>query len=131
MRVADQIPDGSAAQAAVLGLDLLLGEWFATNPDAGGLVRLTLSEDQTGLRIRAFGAAAPQPVDWGEVPAAPFAGAVTSGEAMSFTARYEFDFLTVLLAAYAKQGILVADTFNTFTDGSARADYFSREFFHR
>ena len=36
-----------------------------------------------------------------------------------------------ILAAYAKQGILVLDTFNTFTDASGRSNYFSREFFHR
>jgi hypothetical protein len=44
---------------------------------------------------------------------------------------YDFGFLVTILAAYAKQGILVLDTFNTFTDSSGRSNYFSREFFHR
>ena len=50
---------------------------------------------------------------------------------MAFSAEYRFPFLTVVLAAYGKQGILVLDTFNSFTDHSGRADYFTREFFHR
>ncbi|HKT05147.1 MAG TPA: hypothetical protein VJT31_37000 [Rugosimonospora sp.] len=131
LRVADQLPEGTAARGGPLALALLRGTWYATNPDAGGVVRLDLSGDDGALRVRAFGAGEPESLDWGEIPATAYGAGVVSSEAMAFSAQYQFDFVTVLLAAYAKQGILVLDTFNTFTDGSGRANYFSREFFHR
>ena len=112
---------------------LLLGTWYATDKEAAGVERLELSRaataDDDGLLVRAFGDADGQPYDWGEVRATVYGNSVTATQAMAFSALYDFEFLTTLLAAYAKQGILVLDTFNTFTDG--RPGYFSREFFHR
>lgn len=110
---------------------LLVGHWFATDKEATGVVRLELSQREGALYVRAFGADAPVPRDWGEVEATSYGSAVTATEAMAFTATYDFGFLVTILAAYAKQGILVLDTFNTFTDSSGRSNYFSREFFHR
>jgi hypothetical protein len=114
-----------------LELAPLLGVWHATDRANPGVVRLELGQREKTLVGRAFGAETPEPIDWGETPATGYGASVTASEAMAFTAGYEFGFLTVTLAAYAKQGILVLDTFTVFTDGSGRADYFTREFFHR
>ena len=109
----------------------MLGTWFATDKQASGLVKLVLSERDGAFFIRAFGAAAPEPLDWGEVPAIAYANSVASTAGMAWSAFYDFGFSESLLAAYSKGGILVLDTFNTFKDGSGRSAYFSREFFHR
>ncbi|GAB2960492.1 hypothetical protein [Saccharothrix stipae] len=132
----DEIPDATVPPRAsdgvvTLSTERLLGTWFATDHHARGAVELRLSEVGDALSVRVFGAAAAEPVDWGRVRATPYAAGVTADTAIAFTAVFEFGFRTASLAAYVKQGILVLDTFARFTDGSSRADYFSREFFHR
>jgi hypothetical protein len=110
---------------------LLLGTWYATDKEAAGVVRLELSQADNAVMVSAFGDTDAQPYDWGEVRATVYGSSATATTAMAFSALYDFGFMTALLAAYAKQGILVLDTFNTFKDSGGRADYFSREFFHR
>jgi hypothetical protein len=131
LRVADQLPEGATGRGIPLDVSALLGTWHATDPDAGGVVRLAMSTSDGEFLVHAFGAGEPEPQDWGESTATPYGAGVTASTAMAFSAVYSFDFVTVLLAAYAKQGILVLDAFSTFTDASGRANYFSREFFHR
>jgi hypothetical protein len=109
----------------------LLGTWHATDKEASGVPRLELSQSEDEVLVRTFGDADGQPYDWGEVRATVYGDSPTATTAMAFSAVYDFGFLTVLLAAYGKQGILVLDTFATFKDDSGRGDYFSREFFHR
>jgi len=125
--------DLRAEQQPARDLELapLLGVWHATDRRNPGVVRLELGRRGNTLVVRAFGADTPEPIDWGETPAVGYGSSVTASEAMAFTAGYEFGFLKVTLAAYAKQGILVLDTFTVFTDDSGRGDYFTREFFHR
>jgi hypothetical protein len=131
VRAEDRIPGDASPRAEPLDPRPLLGTWHATDENAGGVLRLELFESQDGLMVRAFGATEPEPYDWGEVRATVYGKSVVATEVMAFSALYDFGFMTTLLAAYGKQGILVLDTFNTFTDGSGRANYFSREFFHR
>jgi hypothetical protein len=119
------------SRPADLDVAPLLGVWHATDRDNPGVVRLELTRRDTGLVVRCFGADEPEPRDWEEATATGFGSSVGATEAMAFTASYDFGFLDVALAAYAKQGILVLDTFTVFKDGSGRADYFTREFFHR
>jgi hypothetical protein len=131
VRVADRLTDPETAPGGDLDLESLLGIWYATDLHADGVVRMVLGTRDGSLTVQAFGAGEPEPHDWGEIPAEAFGSGVTARTAMAFSAVYRFEFLQVVLAAYGKQGILVLDTFNTFLDGSGRANYFSREFFHR
>jgi hypothetical protein len=131
VRVEDQLPDQAAAPGGTLDPELLVGLWYATDKKATGVVRLELRQHEDALKVRAFGAGAIEPYDWGEITATAYGAGVTATDAMAFSAVYDFGFLVTILAAYAKQGILVLDTFNTFTDSSGRSNYFSREFFHR
>jgi hypothetical protein len=131
VRAEDQLPDQATPPGGPLDPRLLVGTWFATDKEATGVVRLELRQQDGKLLVRAFGADPEAPLDWGEVEAAAYGAGVTAVEAMAFSAMYDFGFLVTILAAYAKQGILVLDTFNTFTDASGRSNYFSREFFHR
>ena len=131
VRVEDQLPDQVAAPGGTLDSEPLSGTWYATDHKATGVVRLELRQHEDTLKVRAFGAGAVEPYDWGEITATAYGASVAATDSMAFSAVYDFGFLVTILAAYAKQGILVLDTFNTFTDSSGRSNYFSREFFHR
>ena len=131
MKAEDRLEDPAQATGGEIDPRPLLGTWYATDKDAGGVARLTLGNEVGRFTVHAFGACSPEPCDWGEVEGVAYGHDVLATEAMSFTATYDFGFMETELAAYGKQGILVLDTFNTFKDGSGRAPYFTREFFHR
>ena len=137
MKLEDRPGAAPAGDAPRIDASAVVGSWRAADRDSDGVVRLELAAaDDGGLRVRAWGAgdgpaADDAPRDWGEVPADLYTTSVDGGPAAGFTARYDFGFLETLLTAYFKGGLLVLDTFNTFRDGSGRAPYFTREFYHR
>ena len=63
--------------------------------------------------------------------ARPFAPNVNSRKADGFTARYDFEFLEMSLAAYCAKGLIVVSQYTRFKDGTGRPDYFNREFFFK
>jgi hypothetical protein len=108
----------------------LAGTWLNTDKATRGIAKMILTNRDGVLLVHAYGACEPSLCDWGEVEGAAFSDGVSSSAGMAFTARYDFGFMETSLAVYLKGGILVLDSFNTFKDGSGRASYFSREFFH-
>jgi hypothetical protein len=84
-----------------------------------------------GVGAPASGGSSGPPIDWGPVPATPFAHDSRDGEAMAFSAAYDFGFQQVELQANVKQGVLVVATFNHFAASDPRSSYFTREFFYR
>jgi hypothetical protein len=131
MRAEERLPEGSAAPGGISDVSVMLGTWYATDKQTGGIVRMVLAGTPRDFTVHSFGAGSPESHDWGKVPAVPYAASVASSDGMAFSAAYDFGFVETLLAAYCKGGILVLDTFNVFKDGSGRSNYFSREFFHR
>ncbi len=131
MRAEEALPDGAAAPGRISDLSSLLGTWFNTDRQTGGIVRMVLAGTPGDFTVQAFGAGSPEPLDWAAAAAQAYAAGVASPAGMAFSATYDFGFLETFLAAYTKSGILVLDTFNVFKDGSGRSNYFSREFFHR
>jgi len=131
MRAEERLPDGAAAPGRISDLSALLGTWFNTDKQTGGIARMVLAGTPEDFTVHAFGAASPELLDWGTAPAVAYAASVASPAGMAFSGVYDFGFLETSLAAYTKSGILVLDTFNVFKDGSGRSNYFSREFFHR
>lgn len=109
----------------------LVGTWLNTDKATRGIIKLILSNKEGIFIVHGFGACSPSPCDWGEVEGAVYSSGVSSQEGMAFTAFYDFGFMEIILAVYLKSGILVLDSFNTFKDGSGRANYFSREFFYQ
>jgi hypothetical protein len=112
----------------------LLGTWINTNPQVRGIARIVLAANGGRFTVQIFGANGANgdsPIDWGEVPAVPFAHDAGSRETMAFSAAYDLGFQRVELQANVKQGVLVVASFNEFTDGSGRSSYFTREFFYR
>jgi hypothetical protein len=109
----------------------MVRSWANTNHCSQGIatVRLRVVEEQLWITIE--GAAEGSPVNWGETAVeAIYAENAASTRGMAFVARYRFDFLETLLEGNVNSGLLVLAAFHSFRDGSRRANYFSREFFH-
>ena len=108
----------------------LLGEWVNFDRASRGMARLVISASGGGMTVHAFGAGSPAPVDWGEIPGAPFADGVALDAGVAFTADYEFPGHRVTLACYLNKRLLVVDAYTRFADGSGRAAYFARDHFY-
>lgn len=108
-----------------------VGDWLSTNSNTRGIARLVISADDDGLMTHGFGACAPSACDWGEARSSVFADGVSSKRGLAFSALFDFGFKETWLQAKVKKGVLVVANLNRFNDGSARANYFSREFFYR
>ena len=108
-----------------------LGDWISTNSNTRGIARLVITGDDDGLIIQGVGACPPPFCDWGEARGSVFADGVTSKRGLAFSAFYDFGFKETSLQAKVKKGVLVVANLNRFKDGSARSNYFSREFFYR
>jgi hypothetical protein len=117
--------------SAALDVSPLVGTWVNTNSATGGISKIVLTKSGSELLLRVLGACVPEPCDWGEVRANFFADTPGSSEASSFTASYDFDFMSLRLFTYVVKGVLVVITFNVFHDDSGRSNYFGKEFFFR
>jgi len=119
-------------EGAPLDLTPILGTWLNCDKGASGaILRMQLVERDRKLTIRVLGATDAGPHDWGEGAVQAYANSVTGTEAWAFIARYDFGFMETSLFAYVKTGILVQTSYSVFRDGSGRANYWTREFFHR
>ena len=128
---ADERLNADSGAAAEINVTPMLGEWINTNPATRGIVKVVIRRDGDDVYIRVLGASSPTPCDWGEAKVdALYATGVQSADPMALTATYDFGFLETRLEANLSLGLLVIANFNTFRDGSGRANYFSREFFY-
>jgi hypothetical protein len=107
------------------------GTWINTMRDTQGFVKLIVSNRDGKLFVQAFAAAARDLCDWGEVEAYAFADRAESRKGAGFAAHYDTGSIQVAFQANMNLGLLVLLTFNRFKDGSSRANYINREFFHR
>jgi len=128
---------GDGAELANDGVDRTIdvapfvGTWINTMRDTQGFTKLIVSSRDGKLFVRAFGASAPELCDWGEVEACAFSDRVDSRKGAGFSAQYDTGSIEVAFQANMNLGLLVLLTFNRFKDGSGRANYICREFFHR
>lgn len=117
--------------AAALDPSVLAGDWRNTNA-RGGIERIVCQPTaQGGMTVQCYGRCEPQPRDWGSVEAGLFAFELDGKQAGAFAAVFDLGFEQVRVQANVKLGVLVVVTLNQFRDGSGRANYFNREFFHR
>jgi len=128
---------GDRAELANDGVDRTIdltpfvGTWVNTMRDTQGFVKLIVSTRDGKLFLQAFGAAAPDICDWGEVEAYAFADGVDSRRGAGFSAHVDTGSIDVAFQVNMNIGLLVLLTFNGFKDGDSRANYICREFFHR
>jgi hypothetical protein len=129
----DEKPRSQAAVREAPGIlpASLLGTWVNTNSMTRGIVKAVLAERAGEIVLRIFGSCVPELCDWGEVNARIFAADPQCGEAMAWSAFYEFGFMNTHLQAHIRQGVLIIAKFDRFKDESGRSNYFSKEFFYR
>ena len=129
-RAGDQLQTAVGPGEKAIDLSPFIGNWVNTKKDTTGFVKLIVTNNDGKLRLRAFGAST-QPSDWGEVEAFGFSDSVDSHNGRAFSASYDTGAIEVALQGNLNLGLLVLVTFNRFKDGSGRANYICREFFHR
>lgn len=131
----DDTPSGDdpreAAATPGVDLTLLLGTWINTYRKTRSLCRFTLASSASGYTIETVAATEGGNRTLGKTEVRPFAPNVNSRKADGFTARYDFEYLEMSLAAYCAKGLIVVSQYTRFKDGSGRPDYFNREFFFK
>jgi hypothetical protein len=111
----------------------ILGAWTNTNPRTWGIshVDLAARDGRVWMRVRTADPGA-GPHDWGETAVdriytdGPF-----SSHVVGYVATFVLGHARIDVQANMNHGLTVVAAFTTFTDGSGRSNYFSREFFHR
>ena len=111
--------------------EFLKGVWFNTNPGTGEIAKVVIFVRNGIASIRAFGADVSGFIEWEEAPVTPYVDRIGSPVVTGFFAEYDFGFMKTRLAANAKYGVLVVQSYNQFNDDSGRPPYFTREFFSR
>ena len=123
----------ATGQVLAAGLDLssLIGRWKNTNSATRGISEIIISEAGKGLRVQTFGARASEPSDWGERDATTYAYHVAGDIVAGFELTYDFGSQEALVTAIHNRGVLVIHAYHRFKDGSGRANFISKEFFHQ
>jgi hypothetical protein len=103
----------------------LIGTWVNCDHQTRGLVRVMIAANGKEVSIHAFGACQPNPCDWGITNGIIYADDVAEVPAVGFTAKYAFAFKETIMVGHLLKGSLMVETFDHFTDGSGRADYYS------
>jgi hypothetical protein len=102
---------------------VLTGTWRNTNSESDGVVKIVVTTEGGGVSLELN--------DSGPIPATVYSERNDEGCEQPFTAAHDFGFKDVVLYGFLRQGVLVLLTFNRFKDGSARSNYFAKEFFYR
>jgi hypothetical protein len=114
----------------------LVGTWVNVNPSTGGIVKVVITDDALGFRVRTYGACSPTPCDHGAIAASPFSKTVGSTVAYGLTANYNFGFKRTIITAkrvYEYDGAvqLEVEARNIFAAGDTRTDYMRTELYRR
>jgi hypothetical protein len=111
----------------------LAGTWVNTNHATRNVVDIVVATSPRGIAVDGFGACSPTPCEFGRIAGTVFGSNVSAATGTSFAAQWNFGFKrTVLLATYSaprRVPRLTVQEFNTFTDGSGRANYTATETF--
>lgn len=110
-----------------------LGHWSNTNQRSWGIRYAGLEPVEGGVAVHVVTAdPAGGPRDWGLVRIGKlFTDGPWSGQVCGYTATFDLGHARTHLQANLNHGLTVIAAFTEFTDGSGRAGYLSREFFHR
>ena len=114
-----------AITAAAVLPSALVGTWANIDPATRGIVKIVIAAAATGILVHAYGACSPTPCDWGSVSGLAYAANVSSNAGVAFTATYNFGFKQTFMTGHLNGRLLAVETFDHFTDGSGRSDYYS------
>ena len=124
-------PARAPAERPEIGLAPLLGTWVVFESGTTGITRVEIEAGGDVPTARVYGSAEEGEREWGTSPAPVFADDVGGDEAWAFRAAYDHGWQRVELFGYLNRGVLAVDAGTTFTDGSARSNYFTRELFYK
>ena len=124
-------PERAPAERPEIDLGPLVGTWVVFESGTTGITRVEIGADGGEATARVYGSADDGEAEWGGQPAAVFADDVAGADAWAFRAAYDHGWQRVQLFGYLNRGVLAVDAGTTFTDGSARSNYFTRELFYR
>jgi len=114
-----------------LGVGLLTKIWRHTDPEPHGLREVRIQGTAEALSIECFGTGALVPLSSPSRAASIiFAANPGAREGMSFFVEFDFGAMVSRFQGNVNLGLLVLAGFHDFKDGSARSNYFSREFFY-
>ena len=125
------LPHKETAAAAVVSPAPLVGHWVNSDPATRGLVKMDITAAGAAITVHAFGACTPTPCDWGAVAGLAYAKDVSSSEAIAFSAQYKFAFKQTIVTGAVDRGGISVETFDHFTDGSGRSNYYSKYQFRK
>ena len=129
MRLQDKVDSKTGREG--LSFDRFIGAWQHTDPDPQVLSSVSVTHSGNALSLECFGAGLIVPPS---IPAVPinttFAAGPASQDGMSFFAEVDFGFMISRLQGNVNLGLLVLAGFHDFKDGSARSNFFSREFYY-
>jgi hypothetical protein len=119
--------DGSGSMTELTPSNQVLplsGRFENVDPHTGGLTALELSSSSAGQNARGFGACSPTDCDWGAVSVHQLGNSISDPTPRVGLATWEHGFATTHMTIRAQRtGVLIAETFTLFHDGSGRADY--------
>jgi len=116
--------------APKLDLSSLQGRWSNTNPSTAGIAEIAIEAKGGALEVRVVGVRGGKPRDWGAQPATAYAYQVNGEIVAGFELTYDFGPQETLVTAIHNRGVLVIHAYHRFKDGSGRANFISKEFFH-
>lgn len=128
---ARETPDRAPAERPEIDVGPLLGTWVVFESGTTGITRVEIEAGGDVPTARVYGSAQDGATEWGTSPAPVFADDVAGDAAWAFRAAYDHGWQRVELFGYLNRGVLAVDAGTTFTDGSARSNYFTRELFYR
>ena len=123
--------DRAAAERPEIDLAPLLGTWVVFEPGTTGITRVEIEADGDQVTARVHGSGEDGAGEWGASPAQVFADDVAGDQGWAFRAGFDHGWQRVQLFGYLNRGVLAVDAGTTFTDGSPRSNYFTRELFYR
>jgi hypothetical protein len=102
----------------------LSGRFENVDPNTGGLTALELSSDTSGQKVQGFGACSPTECDWGDVSMNVLGNSISDSTPRVGLATWEHGFATTHITLRAQRpGVLIAEKYTIFHDGSGRANY--------
>ena len=116
-----------------LNAEQLTGRWLNTNRGTRGISECVIKSDGEHLSVSVVGVGAEGPIQWPESRAHVLANLEEEAgqRTVALAVDFDFGFMRAETQIRVNKGVLVIVLFNTFGDGSGRADYVNREFFYR
>jgi len=128
----DRIRD--ASQEVDVDVTPLLATWVNFDATSRGIVRAEIVRNDArdkGISIRSFGANEAGLLSWDSAPAIPLSDDAAQHKSSGLITSLDLGFQRLVLVGYVNRGLLTLEAATTFTDGSPRARYLTRQHFYR